>query len=188
METNNLLHNTNIIAHVLFGSIALCLGLIALLSKKGKTLHTKSGNLFLICLIVVITTGLVGVFIFKRNSFLLVITVLSGYLGFSGYRVLKYKNNQPKLLDIAVALLTLASVSYFLYYFKSIGMIWSPIIIYSTVGYLLFMIAILSAFSGTVFEDYQPYSQFLPSTLGMVVAIGFMVYYANKNKSLKRKI
>ena len=219
METNNLLHNTNIIAHVLFGSIALCLGLIALLSKKGKTLHTKSGNLFLICLIVVITTGLVGVFIFKRNSFLLVITALSAYLGFSGYRVLKYKNNQPKLLDIAIVLLTLASVSYFLYYFKSIGMIWSPIIIYSTVGYLLFMItydflrylipqskyknlwlyehilkmvsafsAILSAFSGTVFEDYQPYSQFLPSTLGMVVAIGFMVYYANKNKSLKRKI
>ncbi|WP_146191776.1 hypothetical protein [Algibacter marinivivus] len=217
METNNLLHNANIIMHVIFGSTALALGLIALLSQKGNKLHKKSGKLFLWCLIVVIITGLIGVFIFNRNTFLLVITADSAYLGFSGYRVLKNKSNKLKLLDVFVAILTLMSVSYFLYCFKSIGMIWSPIIIYSTVGYLLFIItydflrylvpkskyknlwlyehilkmvsafsAILSAFSGTVFEDYQPYSQFLPSTLCMVIAIGFIIYYAKKNKSIKR--
>lgn len=87
-------------------------------------------------------------------------------------------------------------------------MIWSPLIIYSTVGTLLLVIsydfiryfiptsrygglwfyehifkmigaftALLSAFSGTVFNNYQPYSQFLPSVFGTVLQIGFIVYY-----------
>ena len=217
MDTNTALHNANIITHVIAGSIALCLGLIALLSIKGNKLHNKSGHLFLYCLIIVILTGLIGVFMFKRNTFLLVITLLSAYQGFSGYRILKFKNNVPRVWDIFAAILTLIAVSYFIYYFKSIGMMWSPIIIYSTVGYLFFIIAydffrylipksrynnmwlyehilkmvgafsaILSAFSGTVFENYQPYSQFLPSTLGMFIAIAFMIYYPKKIKSIRQ--
>jgi hypothetical protein len=217
MDINTASHNANIIVHVIAGSIALCLGFLALFSAKGKKIHTKSGRLFLYCLIIVIVTGLIGVFIFKRNTFLLVITLLSAYQGFSGFRILKFKNNLPRLWDIFATVLTLTALSYFIYYFKSIGMIWSPVIIYSTVGYLLFIIAydffrylipkshyknlwlyehilkmvgafsaILSAFSGTVFEDYQPYSQFLPSTIGMLIAIAFMIYYPNKIKSIKK--
>ena len=40
--------------------------------------------------------------------------------------------------------------------------------------------ALLSAFSGTVFENYQPYSQFLPSVFGTLLQIGFIVYYIKK--------
>ena len=36
--------------------------------------------------------------------------------------------------------------------------------------------ALLSAFSGTVLERYQPYSQFLPSVLVTSVALGFLAY------------
>lgn len=92
-------------------------------------------------------------------------------------------------------------------------MIWSPVIIYSTVGYLLLMIAydlgryliptkmygrlwiyehilkmvsaftgLLSAFSGTVFPQYQPYSQFIPSILGTLAAICFMIAVSNRKK------
>jgi hypothetical protein len=209
----SLLHKTNIIIHILAGSIALILGVIALIAQKGGKSHRKSGDLFLILLIVVIATGLVGVFIFGRNTFLLVITVLSGYFGFSGYRVLQTKSNRPRFIDISVALAALLAVSYFLYYFKSIGMIWSPVIIYSTVGTLLLVItydflrylipsshykmlwlyehifkmigaftALLSAFSGTVFSNYQPYSQFLPSVFGTILQISFIIYYYRKNK------
>lgn len=201
------LHTANIFTHVTAGSVALILGMVALLSQKGGRLHNKSGKLFLGLLSIVIFTGLIGVFVFGRNNFLLVITALSAYLGYSGYRTLQTRSNQPYLQDIVVALFTLITVAYFLYYFKSIGMIWSPVIIYSTVGYLICMItydfaryliprhryrnmwlyehilkmtsafsAILSAFTGTVFEAYQPYSQFLPSTLGTLIAIGFMIY------------
>ncbi|MEZ4887276.1 MAG: hypothetical protein R3E32_21265 [Chitinophagales bacterium] len=206
MET---LHNTNIFIHVLTGTIGLLLGLTALLSAKGGRIHKRSGRLFLMIISVVIFTGLIGVFVFGRNTFLLIITVLSAYVSFSGYRILKSKRNKPTALDICIAILTLTTLAYFLYYFKSIGMIWSPIVIYSTVGALIFVIvydffryfipkafyehhhiwayehiykmtsafaALLSAFSGTVLEQYQPHSQYLPSVLGLIIIIGFMTY------------
>jgi hypothetical protein len=208
METYTNIHILNIIIHISSGLIALLLGFIALISKKGKKLHIKSGKYFLVFLCVVVITGLIGVFIFKRNTFLLIITVLSAYYGFSGYRNIQNKTNNPKIIDIFIPLVSLISVAYFLYYFKSIGMYWSPVIIYSTIAALLMIItydfirylipkkdyknmwfyehilkmigaftALLSAFSGTVFENYQPYSQFLPSVLGTLLQIGFIVYY-----------
>ena len=218
MPDYSFLHNSNIFIHVIAGSIALLLGILALTSKKGGKWHEKSGNYFLILLIIVVVTGLIGVFIFKRNTFLLIITVLSAYYGFSGYRILQTKSNRPKLIDISVAIISLISVSYFLYYFRSIGMYWSPIIIYSTVGALLFIItydfvrylipkrtykniwlyehifkmigaftALLSAFSGTVLYNYQPYSQFLPSVFGTLLQVGFIVYHIRKIRK-NRKI
>ncbi|WP_315054821.1 hypothetical protein [Chryseobacterium indoltheticum] len=211
MPDYSFLHNSNILIHVISGSIALLLGVLALTTKKGGMWHKKTGNYFLILMTIVVLTGLIGVFIFKRNTFLLIITVLSAYYGFSGYRILKTKTNKPKWIDVSVAIASLISVSYFLYYFKSIGMYWSPVIIYSTVGALLLIItydfvrylipkktyrnmwlyehifkmigaftALLSAFSGTVFENYQPYSQFLPSVFGTLLQIGFIVYYIKK--------
>lgn len=210
------MHYVNIIIHIVSGTIALLLGLIALSTKKGGTTHKKVGKVFLLLLVFVIITGLIGVFVFNRNTFLLVITVLSAYNGFSGYRILQTRSNKPKLLDISVAIISLISVSYFLYYFKSIGMIWAPVIIYSTVGALLFLIvydfarylipralyknlwlyehiykmigaftALLAAFTGTVFAKYQPYSQILPSTLGILLQIAFIIFYY-RNNALKK--
>ena len=218
MDKANILHTLNIIIHISAGTIALLLGLAALITKKGQNTHKKVGNIFLKMLLIVVFTGLIGVFIFGRNTFLLVITVLSAYQGFSGYRILKTKSNEPRLLDISVAIISLISVSYFLYYFKSIGMIWTPVIIYSTVGVLLFLItydfaryfikkskyqnlwlyehiykmigaftALLAAFAGTVFAKYQPLSQILPSAFGIVLQIGFIIYYS-RNKNITQQI
>ncbi|MEP7142350.1 MAG: hypothetical protein ABI707_05755 [Ferruginibacter sp.] len=206
------MHSVNILTHITAGTIALLFGIIALTTRKGGRTHKRVGKLFLMLLIFVIITGLLGVFVFNRNTFLLVITVLSAYNGFSGYRILQTKSNEPKLPDISVAIISLISVSYFLYYFNSIGMIWAPVIIYSTVGALLFLItydfaryliprakykklwlyehiykmigaftALLAAFIGTVFVKYQPYSQVLPSVLGILLQIGFIVYYYRKD-------
>ncbi len=137
MET---LHTLNIVLHVSAGLVALVLGLVALLTAKGGSIHNKCGNYFLAFVSIVIVTGLIGVFIFGRNTFLLVITVLTGYVSFSGYRALKFKLNVSRMLDIIVALFSLSTLAYFLYFFHSIGMIWSPIVIYSTVGAMLLVI------------------------------------------------
>jgi len=213
MESLTVVHKINIAIHVAAGSLALIIGLIAIISSKGKKLHRLIGRIFLILMSIVIITGLIGVFVFGRNTFLLVITVLSGYLAFSGYRAIKTKSNNPNPIDIGICLLSLISVLYFLYYFNSIGMIWSPVIIYSTVGYLFFIITydlgryfiptkiyanlwiyehilkmvgafsgLLSAFSGTVFPQYQPYSQFIPSILGTLITIGFMIDVSRRKK------
>ncbi|MFD1257347.1 hypothetical protein ACFQ3S_11115 [Mucilaginibacter terrae] len=216
METFLSVHQINILIHVASGSLALLTGLIILFVNKGKNAHRLLGKVFLVLMCITIVTGLVGVLVFGRNTFLLVITILSGYMAFSGYRAVKYKSNKPRFLDIAVVLIAIGSVAYFLYFFKSIGMIWSPVIIYSTVGYLIMMVVydltryllstqlyaklwmhehilkmisafsgLLSAFAGTVFSDYQPYSQFLPSVLGTLIAIGFMIaYQTSKQKSI----
>ena len=203
------MHEANIIIHVISGTFALLLGLIALISIKGGKIHNTSGIYFLYFMAIVILTALVGVFVFGRNVFLLVITVLSGYVAFSGFRILKTKSNVPRRLDIVIAVISLIVLLYYLYYFKTIGMIWSPVVIYSTVGALIFVIfydflryliprkkynkhriwiyehiykmtsafaAILSAFTGTVLDEYQPHSQYLPSALGMMVILGFMLY------------
>lgn len=140
MENYTVPHLLNIAIHVLSGTIALLLGIVAIISKKGKKWHIKSGKIFLFFMTLVIITGLLGVFAFKVNPFLLVISLLSGYQAFSGYRVLKSKSNTPKFLDIFIALITMASGVYFIYYLKSIGMYWAPIIIYSTLGFLFLII------------------------------------------------
>jgi hypothetical protein len=208
------MHLINIIIHVIAGSVALILGAIALISKKGGKVHTKSGKIFTLLLVIIILTALLGVFVFGRNTFLLVITVLSAYYGFSGYRILLTKSNKPQFIDVFVAILSLISVSYFLYYLRGNGMYWSPVIIYSTVGTLGVIIsydfirylipktkyrrlwlyehifkmigaftALLAAFSGTVFPNYKPYSQFLPSIFGTILQIVFIVYtYKQRNK------
>jgi uncharacterized membrane protein len=213
MDIFSLFHRTNILIHIFAGSSALLIGIFILVTPKGGKRHRIYGRLFLWLLSIVILTGLLGVFIFKRNSFLLVITVLSGYMGFSGFRVMRNRSNKLKLLDVAAALLSILSVFFFMYYFRSIGMIWSPVIIYSTVGYLVLVVvydlgrylftkktyqniwmyehilkmvsafsALLSAFTGTVLPQYHPYSQFLPSVFGSVIALGFMLSYWYKRK------
>ena len=214
MELTSLLHRSNLNFHVSAGSLALLVGLYILFKNKYGKVHRVSGRVFLVLLTIVIATGLIGVFVFNRNSFLLVITTLSGYMGFSGFRAMRNRSNVPKILDISVALLALTSVLFFIWYFHSIGMIWSPIIIYSTVGYLIFAVTydlvrylinkeayqkfwlyehilklisafsgLLSAFTGTVFPQYQPYSQFLPSVLGSLIALYFMCEVWSKRRT-----
>jgi len=213
MENFEFWHKTNIIVHVSSGTIALVLGLVALIATKGGKTHRKSGKIFIYLLTIVVITGLLGVLIFKVNQFLLVITVLSGYDAYSGMRVLKNKTCKIKLQDILVGLFAVSTGIYFLYYMKSIGLFWSPIIIYSTLGALFSMVlydflrylipkakygklwlyehiykmvsaftALLAAATGTIFDDFQPHSQYLPSLFGTLMAIGFIVYFYRKNR------
>lgn len=213
MENFDFWHKANIIVHVTSGIIALFLGLVALTTPKGGKAHRKSGTIFLYFLSIVVITGLLGVLIFKVNQFLLVVTILSGYNAYSGMRVLKNKTCQIKQQDILVGLFAVSTGIYFLYYIKSIGLFWSPVITYSTLGALFSMVlydllrylipkekygklwlyehiykmvsaftALLAAATGTVYEEYQPHSQYLPSLLGILLAIGFIVYFYRKNK------
>lgn len=140
MDEFSLLHKTNIFLHVGAGLIALLLGIVILLLKKGDTRHRKMGQIFLGLLTLVVATAIAGVLVFGRNTFLLVLTVASGYYGYSGFRIARIKSNVPKGIDIGIAILSLCIALYFLYYIKQIGMIWSPIIIYATVGNLFFVI------------------------------------------------
>lgn len=208
MET---LHIINIATHVVAGSTALLTGLVALSVKKGGKNHLLFGRVFTWMMGVVILTGLMGVFAFKRNTFLLVLTLLSGYNCFSGIRAVKLGGQKPGSIDYWAPVTVMAAAVYYLYYIHSIGLYWSPVVIYSTIG-ALFLVTIYdlfkalmpakllkktviyehiykmvsalsglaSAFTGTVFPDHKPYSQFLPSVLGLMCIIVIFIRVGNK--------
>ncbi len=205
------LHHLNILFHVIAGSIALMTGGIALIVRKGSTAHIRFGLYFMRMIIVVITTGLIGVFVFKRNNFLLVITLLAAYNCFSGIRVIRLRGQPPATIDYVIPLIVITAGLYYLYYISTSGLYWSPVIIYSTIGALFLVTGydlckiffpkdlrqkalgyehiykmvsaysgITSAFTGTVFPLYQPYSQFLPSVIGLAYIIVTFIMFSNK--------
>ncbi|PKF75744.1 hypothetical protein [Chryseobacterium sp. PMSZPI] len=134
------LHLSNIFIHVTSGTTALIAGFLILFKTKGTSLHVKLGQLFIYCMIVVVTTGAFGVIVFKRNLFLLLITVLAGYNTYSGFRILKEKSNRFYLKDLLAMLGALTIAWAFIYYLKLIGFYWNPVVIYSGVGYLLLVV------------------------------------------------
>lgn len=192
-------HKINIIIHVLSGTVALFVGFLVLLTNKFRKMHVNFGSLFSRMVAIVIFTGLAGVLVFGGNDFLMIITLLSGYNCFSGIRAIRLCGRKPALYDYIVPVIVMLPAIYYLYYISSIGLMWNPVVIYSTLG-ALFVItiydlsrffipltllgrftmyehsykmisvlaALLSAFSGTVFPQHKPYSQFLPSALGLI--------------------
>lgn len=135
------IHVSNIIVHVISGTIALIVGFLILFKRKGTILHIQLGYMFVYCIILVVTTGAFGVIVFKRNLFLLLITVLAAYNTYSGFRILKEKSNRFYMKDLFVMLGALALALVFMYYLKSIGFYWNPVVIYSGVGYLLLVVS-----------------------------------------------
>tara|TARA_R110002051_G_scaffold276573_1_gene337903 strand:- start:43 stop:699 length:657 start_codon:yes stop_codon:yes gene_type:complete len=141
MSNHGLPHQINIWIHIIAGIIAISFAVIILIKTKGNKLHKKLGIIFLTFLAVVILTGLIGSIIIRGNPYLLVLTVLSGYYGFSGFRIIKTKSNIPEKLDIVIAIANLSLGIYFIDYLKSSVMFWNPIVIYSTFGALFIIIA-----------------------------------------------
>lgn len=213
-----ILHSVNILIHVLAGILSLFLGFCAIAVIKGGKKHILFGRYFSFLVSIVILTGLIGVFIYQRNTFLLIITLLSGYNCFSGVRVIRLRGKAPESLDYLIPALVLASALYYLYYISTIGMYWAPSVTYSTIialflvtGYDLskiFMpkafliksyiyehiykmvsalVALASAFAGTVFPNYTPYSQLLPSVIGLTYIIATFINQAGKSQ-LSNKI
>jgi len=208
------MHTLNIIIHVLAGILALITGFTAITTTKGGKTHIRFGSYFLKLISIVIMTGLIGVLIYQKNNFLLVITLLSGYNAFSGWRVIRLAGHKPMLIDYIVPVLVLANGIYYLYYIMSIGLYWSPVVIYSTLGALAMitlydlsrgfmrrktllktmiyehiykmvsaLTGLTSAFIGTVLPQYQPYSQILPSAIGLAFIIIILIIYALKQSN-----
>lgn len=134
-------HTLNVLVHVVFGTAAIGAGLVPIVTRKGGRAHRRFGRIFLACLGVVIVTAVIGVFAFNFRAFLGIITLLAAYNGYSGYRVLQTKAAGPQLRDTAAALGALALVAGFLQYLHAVRVPWAPVVIYSTLGSLVFVSA-----------------------------------------------
>jgi len=132
-------HTINVIVHVAFGTAALAAGVVPIVTSKGGPVHRRFGRYFLACLAVVVLTAAIGVFAFEFRAFLGIITLLASYDAYSGYRALRIRTTGPRPRDTVVAVSALLMAAVFLAYLHVIRMPWAPVVIYSTLGALVFV-------------------------------------------------
>jgi hypothetical protein len=209
---NSIPHTLNVVVHVAFGAVALIAGFIALITTKGGRWHVRFGRWFLVTLAGVIVTAAIGIVFFGFRAFLGVITLLSAYEAYSGYRALRIRFTGPNVYDALIWVAALAAAAMFIVYIRTVHFPWSPAVIYPTLGALLAVAvydlgrfafpvrwfastwlyehlikmlgaysAVVAAFSGTVLARWQPYSQILPSVLGVAAMAGFIIYFGRRS-------
>ena len=133
------LYFLNIFGHVLFGTAALLVGGIALLARKGPGLHARFGRYFLKALAVVVTTAGIGIAFFRANPFLLMLTLLGGYAGYSGYRTTWLRERPASPADVLIAVVTLIAGGVYLVAGVQSGGNWSPAVVYPTLSGLVLL-------------------------------------------------
>lgn len=81
--------------HIVFGSVALFIAPLAMITVKGGLWHRRWGKLYFWAMAGVAVTATVMCYL-RTGLFLFLIAILSFYLALSGYRVLRLKKPQDK--------------------------------------------------------------------------------------------
>jgi uncharacterized membrane protein len=210
-----MIHSVNIAVHVITATVALILGFVIIFTRKGSLNHSRLGKYFVILLSVVVLTGFLGWLFFRSNSFLLMLTLLAGYNGYSGYRAVQLRERRSSIRDVAIAFTTLSAGVLYMVWLNRSNATWNPSVVYPTLfGLILVTVydlvkyfwvhsrikgwwlyehiykilsahsALFSAFCGTVFPDYKPYSQVGPGVLSIWLIVFFIFQQARKRSKL----
>ncbi len=132
-----MLHTLNIFIHVAVGTLGLLLGLLALVYQNNVRQHVRFGRYFLYALTVVVATAFIGILFFRSNPFLLMLTLLGGYVGYSGYRAVRLRERQTSRLDVTVAVCVLGTGGWYLMSLQAGDSHWSPVVVFSTLSALV---------------------------------------------------
>ncbi|MEL6638114.1 MAG: hypothetical protein AAFW73_21680 [Bacteroidota bacterium] len=151
-----MLHQINIIVHVLAGCLAMLIGIVAYASTKGDKLHRRMGQIFLFLMGIVILTALNGVLFFIDRPFLTVVTLQSAYLSYTGYRVLRIRQSAWQTIDLGIMLLTLGVLAGFLWQRAVANVLWHQLV----VDYLLLYLSIILLFD--LLRYFRPKLSFGP--------------------------
>lgn len=84
-----------IFIHASFGGIALISGLISMITKKGETIHKKSGLIFFYAMVLyTLSAILVAILPNHKSPFLFAVAIFSLYFVLTGNRALNFKNKK----------------------------------------------------------------------------------------------
>lgn len=97
-----------LVIHVVAGFLALGIGLMAILSKKGQRIHQLSGRTFYYLMLTVAVSAVI-VSTIKLNEFLLLIAGFAAYQNIGGYRSVKNKGLKPNWMDWSATVLGLVT-------------------------------------------------------------------------------
>jgi hypothetical protein len=136
-RTYTLAHSLNLLLHISAGTLALGIGLIAILASKRGRLHGRAGMLFIYAYGVVVATAILGLLIFNFRSFLAVVTLLSLYDVFSGYRALQLRGRRPEWIDRIASIIGLVTPWIFIAAMRYLHRPWAPVLTWSILGGLL---------------------------------------------------
>lgn len=89
------------------------------------------------CLIVVVATAFLGILLFRSTPFLLILTLLGGYVGYSGYRAVRLREQRTSFFDVLITLSVLIAGGLYLRSMQLAGGKWSPVVVYSTLSALV---------------------------------------------------
>ncbi len=137
-----MLHEFNILVHISTGILAIFVALFAYATNKGSSKHKIAGRIFLFLMAAVIITAFNGVLIFRDRPFLTVVTFLSFYTSYSGYRVLKTKEKGFQLIDFIIMCFVLVVAIMFVRKIQSANILWHGSVVY----YLLFYLFLIVTF------------------------------------------
>lgn len=128
---------SNIGVHILFGTLVFLIGVVPLLTAKGSRAHRRFEPWFLRIITVVLVTAVLGLAVFNFRPFLTLIVLLSVYNAYAGYRTLRIRHTGPTLADGLFSGVFLLGGLAFLALLPRIHLVWSPVVMYSTLGVLL---------------------------------------------------
>jgi uncharacterized membrane protein len=197
MNTDGLAHTLNIGLHVAAGCVALLLGFYLLATPKGTPRHRRLGRWFVASTALVCAAAALGLALFRFLPVFALLTVLVGYQLFSGWRSARTRQQGPQALDLALTLAALG-LSLALLPSLGTGSSLALTAgtaggLFSLLGYELLrwtfprrwyvrlwryehaykmlaaLFGMLSALVGNVVRWGQPWSQLLPSLLGLIV-------------------
>jgi hypothetical protein len=132
-------HIANILLHILGGTVALVAGFLALITRKGGRLHTRTGRLFIYAYFVIVVTAIVGIVVFEFRSFLAVATIASSYDVFAGYRAIRLRGRRPQPPDIFASVIAFAAPGVFVFAIHFLHKPWSPGLTWSVLGGILLL-------------------------------------------------
>lgn len=190
-----LVHQANLLLHVLAGTLAMGFGFWILRLPKGDARHRRLGRWFALATLAVCLFAALGLIAFRFMPLFAVLTVLVSYLALSGWRNARTQAQGPQALDAVLTALAAGLVLGL-----AVGGVFGDpvakaslgavalILVYDTLRWafprhwharlwryehLYRMVsasfAMVSALVGNVVRVGQPWSQLLPSVLGLVV-------------------
>lgn len=196
-------HLTNILVHAGTGLIALLLGFAILAMEKGTRVHNRLGNVFCIFTLMVCLTAIVGLVCFRFMPNFAVITLLVLYQLVGGWRAAKSREKGPTIVDACWTVIAVAFLTYLIPHVMSqpggantvaistfsaaaIILVYDGARFFFPAGWhkylwryehtyklLSALFGMLSALVGNVVRLWQPWSQLVPSIIG----IGVIVYF-----------
>lgn len=198
-------HLLNIVLHVSAGFAAMLIGFTILSKTKGTESHRKLGKTFCYLSLIVCSTAALGLAVFRFLPTFAVITLLVSYQLVGGWRAIYTKHNGPGKFDAIWTLFAISMVIYLVpvvfnqtsgasvIIFSTFGAL-ALVLIYDSIRWLFprgwhkflwryehsykllsSLFGMLSSFVGNTVRIGQPWSQIIPSVLGLI-CISYFFY------------